>query len=279
MSSFRISLVQMNASPANRKSNLAKIETFVNKAVKEKVQIICFPELSTCGYDRDFPISLSEDILGYTSSKLLKISKDKNIAIISGMLERERDTLYITQIITFPDGRIEKYRKTHLGKYERNVCTPGDELPIFTMYDIDNPLQKVTFGVGICYDFHFPEVVTSLSSQGAEIIFAPHASPMLGDKRLNIWKKYMGTRAYDNRVYLAACNLIGKNSFEKFGGGIGIWNPYGSMVAEYKNDTEKLISFDINLDELRNIRNGEKGHMKSPFYLKDRRRDLYSKYI
>jgi len=280
MSSFKISLVQMNAISSDKNTNLVKIESFVDQAAKEGAHIICFPELSTCGYDRNFPRSLAENILGHTSTRLVEMSRDYNIVIISGMLEKESDTFYITQVITFPDGRIEKYRKTHLGKYERMICTQGDELPIFQMYNnADNGLQKVKFGVGICYDLHFPEVVASLSSQGAEIVFAPHASPMSGEKRLKIWEKYMGARAYDNRVYLAACNLTCRNCSVKFGGGIGIWDPFGNMVTEYKEGDEKLIFFDIDLDKLRSIRQGKAGHMKNPFYLKDRRGDLYSKYL
>ncbi|WP_432408406.1 nitrilase-related carbon-nitrogen hydrolase [Wukongibacter sp. M2B1] len=275
MDSFRISLVQMNSIPSNKDLNLKKISRFVNKAAINKAKIICFPELSTCGYDRNLPISLSEDIMGYTSERLAKMSRDNDIIILAGMLEKDKNNVYITQVITFPDGRIERYRKTHLGKYERNVYSLGQVLPIFKTNSIHNPMEDLDFGVAICYDFHFPEVVASLSIQGAKIVFAPHASPISGEKRLEIWKKYMGTRAYDNRIYLAACNLVGNNGKKSFGGGIGIWDPFGELVKEYTEENENIIFFDADLDVLNNIREGKKGHMKHPFFLKDRRVDLY----
>lgn len=276
---FKISLVQMNAIHSNKEVNLTKINNFVNEAVKKKAKIICFPELSTCGYDRKLPITLAEEIPGYTSSKLMEIAINKKITIIAGMLEKERNHIYITQILTFPSGKIEKYRKTHLGKYEKNRYLAGEELPVFNMRNFDNVIEKVHFSIGICYDLHFPEVITAFSVQGAQIVFAPHASPMTAERRVQIWNKYMGTRAYDNRVYLAACNLVGNNGFKSFGGGMGIWDPFGNLVKEYKQEDENIIFFDLNLEELNNIRKGKSGHMKKPFYIKDRRAQLYSKYI
>lgn len=275
MNSFRISLVQMNAIPSKKDLNLGKISSFVNAAAKKKAKIICFPELSTCGYDRNLPISLSEDISGYTSEKLLKMAICNDIVIMAGMLEKDTSFIYITQVIAFPDGRIEKYRKTHLGNYEKMVYSPGQDLPVFRIPNIHTPIETINFGIGLCYDLHFPEVVSSLSIQGAQIVFAPHASPIPGERRLEIWKKYMGARAYDNRVYLAACNLVGNNGYKKFGGGIGIWDPLGNLVAEYKEENENIIFFDVNLKLITDIRKGKAGNMENPFFLKDRRNDLY----
>lgn len=275
MKGFKIALAQINAIPSNKDLNLQKISKFVTEAAKEKAKIICFPELSTCGYHRNLPINLSENIMGFTSIKLLKMSKDKNIVIIAGMLEKDRNNTYITQVIAFPDGKIEKYRKTHLGKYERKKYSPGQNLPIFKTKDTQYKVETVNFGIGICYDLHFPEVVSSLSIQGAHIIFAPHASPIPIKKRFEIWEKYMGARAYDNRVYLAACNLIGNNGYKKFGGGIGIWDPFGNLVKKYTKENEGILSFDVDFDILDNIRKNKSEHMKTPFFLKDRRTDLY----
>ncbi|WP_432663695.1 nitrilase-related carbon-nitrogen hydrolase [Wukongibacter baidiensis] len=275
MSDFRISLVQMNAIPSDKESNLQKISRFVNAAAIKKAKVICFPELSTCGYDRNLSLSLSEDLMGYTSQRLSEMSKDKGIVILAGMLERDGNNTYIVHVIAFPDGRIERYRKTHLGKYEREIYSPGQNLPVFKMENSHHQAETVNFGVAICYDLHFPEVVASMSLQGAQIVFAPHASPISGERRLEVWKKYMGARAYDNRVYLAACNLVGDCGDKRFGGGIGIWNPFGDLVKEYTEENENMIFFDVDINTLNDIRSEKKGHMRNPYFLKDRRADLY----
>ncbi|MFD3157305.1 hypothetical protein ACFIJ5_10655 [Haloimpatiens sp. FM7330] len=58
-----------------------------------------------------------------------------------------------------------------------------------------------------------------------------------------------------------------------------VWNPLGKLVESYKKDDENIIFFDLDLESLNNIREGKSGHMKNPFYLKDRRGELYQKYI
>lgn len=268
MNKFRIALVQMESIVSNKEENLTKISDFVDKASDKGPEIICFPEMSLCGYDRNFPRNLGEKIPGCISSRLLKMSKNKNITIIVGLLEIENSIRYITQIVTFPDGRVEKYRKTHLGENEKKFCAAGDKLPVFKMKSLKNIDEEVKFGIGICYDLHFPEVVSIMSRQKAQIIFAPFASPMNGEKRFSVWEKYMAARAYDNRVYIAACNFKG----------LALWNPYGNLVSSYKKDDENITVFDLDLENLKDIREGKRGHMKNPFYLKDRRWELYRKY-
>lgn len=268
MDKFKIALVQMK-SILNKEKNLTKINNFVNKAANKGAKIICFPEMSVCGYDRNFSKNLAEKIPGYISLKLLEMVRNKNIVIIAGMLEMQDSNRYITQITVFPDGKVEKYRKTHLGKNERNFCLAGDELPIFKMKCSKNTNKEVKFGIGICYDLHFPEVVSIMSLQGAQIIFAPFASPLSGEKRFNVWEKYMGARAYDNRVYVAACNFKG----------MGIWDPFGNLAKSYKKDDENIILLDLDLENLNDIREGKSGYMKNQFFLKDRRAELYRKYI
>jgi len=88
-----------------------------------------------------------------------------------------RSKPYITQLVALPDGSVQKYRKTHLGRSEIPHFIPGNELPVFNT-------ARARFAVQICWDLHFPEVSTILSLKGAEIIFAPHASPsIVGDRK------------------------------------------------------------------------------------------------
>lgn len=266
MDKFRIALVQMKPT-LNKEENLKKICRFVNEACKNGAEIVCFPEMSLCGYCKDFEKIIRNKIPGDTTKKLLQIAKNKKITIIAGILEKEKDNLYITQIIAFKDGTLKKYRKTHLGENEKKFCTAGDEIPVFKIKSLNN--EEISFGIAICYDLHFPEVISIMSSLGAEIVFAPFASPMDGDKRFRMWEKYMNARAYDNRVYLAACNFYG----------VGIWNPLGDTVKSYKKDDEKIIIYDLDLEKLKNIRNPKEEKMKNKFFLKDNRNELYKKYM
>ncbi|MBS4024924.1 MAG: hypothetical protein KGZ96_04525 [Clostridia bacterium] len=60
---------------------------------------------------------------------------------------------FITHMVFFPDGKIDKYQKTHLGHSEKEYFAPGNELPMFQT-------EKIKFGIQICWELHFPEITT-----------------------------------------------------------------------------------------------------------------------
>ena len=90
---------------------------------------------------------------------------------VTGLLERDGDTLYNAAILVGPDGLIGSYRKTHLPflGVDRFVM-PGDELKVF-----DTPLGRI--GLIICYDLRFPEVTRTLALAGADIVALPTELP------------------------------------------------------------------------------------------------------
>ena len=266
---FRIALVQMDSSKG-KKTNLDKIASFTAKAAGNGADIICFPELSITGYTCDHPLLKAETIPGASSNALSRLSTSYRIIILAGLIEKEETRLYITQVAVFPDGRVETYRKTHLGRRERKVFSPGNRLPVFKA--LNDRGQAASFAIGICYDMHFPELATRYALKGALIIFSPHASPLGGDKRIAIWDRYLGARAYDNSIYVAACNHLGNDGTKPWGGGIGIWEP--STANTLKTETspnEAILYHDVDLAALEKKRNKR----NKTFYIKDRRGQLY----
>ncbi|MCL2336985.1 MAG: nitrilase, partial [Firmicutes bacterium] len=192
----RIALVQMASTLGETKKNLDHIERFTKQAAAQKAAVICFPELCIPGYNRELARSIAEPVPGPSSARLLHLAKQSGLLVLAGLAEQaagegETEKPYITQLAAYPDGRLLKYRKTHLGNSEKPYFTPGNELPVFRLAD------RAAFGLCICWDLHFPEVSAILSLKGAEIIFSPHASPAIAGDRKEIWLKYMTARAYD----------------------------------------------------------------------------------
>ena len=264
LSCFRICLVQMDSSVKSKAANLAKIDFFAARAASAGAVIICFPELSISGYGTKHPEILAEPIPGDTANRVARMAARYKIVILAGMVESSEDRFYISHIAAFPDKHIEKYRKTHLGRMERAVFSAGQTLPVFHLKD--DAGHEMFFGIGICYDMHFPEVAAAYSLKGAHIIFSPHASPLGGMKRITVWNKYMGARAYDNTLYVAACNHICDGGGK--GSGMGVW-AYRSaaLICEYHGVEEKMLFCDLDLSIL-NIHREKKSKI---FYLKDRR--------
>ena len=275
MKKTRIALVQMESKLGRTGDNLDKIERFTRQAAAQNAAVICFPELCIPCYSRDLAWSAAEPVPGPSSKIILNMAKKYNLVIMAGLAEQSvAEKPYITQLVAYPDGGLCKYRKTHLGNSEKPYFTPGEDLPVFQLAD------RATLGLSICWDLHFPEVSTVLSLKGAEIIFAPHASPAIVGDRREIWLKYMTARAYDNAVYLAACNLVGDDGAgHSFCGGALVIDPRGNVVAEAFNGREELLVADLDHEIINTIRRKESPSMRFSFFLSARRPELYQDLI
>jgi predicted amidohydrolase len=279
MEQTRIALVQMQSKLGEVKENLQKMALYIKEAAGDGVNIICFPELCVPCYSRDQSCRYAEPVPGESSLFLANLARENNITVLAGLAEKQEnggshgEKPYITQLIALPDGSVQKYRKTHLGRSEIPHFIPGNELPVFNT-------ARARFAVQICWDLHFPEVSTILSLKGAEIIFAPHASPAIVGDRKEIWLKYLAARAYDNTVFVAACNLAGGDGAgNNFCGGALVLDPKGNVIAESFGDCENMLVADLDPDPINTIRQQEARTMRNIFFLAARRPELYGELL
>ncbi|MCL6479768.1 MAG: nitrilase family protein [Peptococcaceae bacterium] len=270
MEKVRLALVQMRSELGMLEKNLKKTEEYISRAGAGGVDIICFPEMCLQGYSRDKAQKTSLQVPGEITGRLGEAARSNGVVVLAGLAESSGNGRpYITQLVAFPDGTLQKYRKTHLGKSEQPFFTAGDELPVFST-------GKARFGIQICWDMHFPEVSAILSLKGAEIIFAPHASPVIVGDRRGIWMKYLAARAYDNSVFVAAVNLVGEDGAgRQFCGGALILDPRGNPVAECFDGKEGMLVADLDPELINNIRLKKSRSMRDSFYLECRRPELY----
>lgn len=272
MRQTRIALVQMQSKFADIEGNLAKIGQFAGEASRRGVDIICYPELCLQGYSHTGAGSYAQPIPGPAAKQILNMAQTYGLTMLVGLAEQaENDKPYIAQLVAHPDGKWDLYRKTHLGSREIAYFSPGQKLPVFRH-------KKAVFGLLICWDLHLPEAATLLSLKGAEIIFAPHASPMIsGNRRRSTWLKYMPARAYDNTVFVASCNLVGDNGAGRtFCGGTLVIDPKGNVLVESFQKEEHLLVADLQPQPINAIRYEKTGSMRSRFYLDARRPGLYT---
>jgi len=270
MEKTRIALVQMQSHLGMVEKNLIKIEDYISRAGDGGSDIICFPEMCLQGYSRDKAGLTAVQLPGEISGRISRMAVNNGITVLVGMAEEGGpEKIYITQMVFFPDGSMQKYRKTHLGKSEKPYFMAGDDLPVFST-------DKACFGIQICWDMHFPEVSAILSLKGAEIVFAPHASPVIVGDRRAIWMKYMAARAYDNSFFLAACNLVGEDGRgQEFCGGAMVLDPKGNTLAESFGQGEGMLVADLDPEMINTIRMRKSKSMRDSFFLDGRRPDLY----
>ena len=189
---------------------------------------VCFPEAFLTGYfPKEAPLhALTREALQPVS----RLAAETGVDILTGFLEEDRGNFYITQGLFRPDGQQFFYRKTHLGLREAETITPGEDLPVF-------PLScGVGVGIALCVELHFPEIARTLAEKGALLILSPHAVPQKAGSREAIWSRLLPARSYDNRVYMACCNLWG---------GCMATDPRGDTVLSCFDADIPLAVFDL----------------------------------
>ena len=271
----QIGLVQMESLVGETERNFKRIIDFAQIAQKQGISVLCYPECALNGYS---PPDASEIGVSLQSSwlrQLKECSQDLRITLLVGLVEQERDSKkpYNSQVILSSDMDLAVYHKVHLGRSEQEYFTSGSSFPVFTA-------QGMVFAVGICWDWHFPELAAIYSLKGAEVLFAPHASPKIAGDRKEIWLRYLGARAYDNSVYLGACNLIGSNGkTREFSGGALIIGPKGELAAQSHSTEETILSAVLSAEKINHIRRVDRTSMRDSFFLADRRKELYQELL
>ena len=271
----RIGLVQMESLVGETERNFRKIINLTETAQKQEISLLCFPECALHGYSPQDASEMGDSLQSSWIVQLRECSQDLGITLLVGLLEQGNDVHkpYISHVILSPEKEPAVYRKVHLGRSEMEHFTPGESFPVFSAHG-------TRFAVGICWDWHFPEMAAIYSLKGAEVIFAPHASPVVAGDRKEIWLRYLGARAYDNSVYLGACNLIGGNGkSKKFSGGALVLGPKGELLNQSQLCEEGILAASLSADRINLIRSPDRVSMKDSFFLADRRKELYHELI
>ncbi len=268
MRDIKVAIAVFNACVGNTCGNLDKTFDCVKQAAEAGAEVICFPEMSITGYSNHPDIALqAEPIPGPSVNELVALSKKENILVLAGLAEKgENGCVHASHVAIAPDGILGVYRKLHIAPTEQAMYTAGGDIPVFEF-------QGITFGIQLCYDAHFPELSTRMAMQGAEMIFLPHASPRgrAIDKHRS-WMRHLPARAYDNSLFVIACNQTGDN--EKglcFPGNAVVIGPSGNIQKEWTSGEEALHTFDLKADEFQRVRDN-----RMHFFLPNRRPDLYT---
>lgn len=269
MRDLKIAAVSMHSEPGRIEENLDRMTSFVRDASGRGADIVCFPELSITGYvvkdpERVCSSRLFEEIL----QEVLHRARRYGILLLAGAVEY-RDGgggPFITHIVAGPEGLLGLYRKTHLSPQERETYLAGDEIEVFSC-------MGASFGVQLCYEAHFPEISTLMALKGAEIIFVPHASPRAGraQGKIRSWMRHLPGRAFDNALFVVACNQVGRTGEGLFFPGVVLaLNPAGRVIASYSGSSEKMLLLTLKGGDLKEIR----GH-RMKYFLPYRRAELY----
>lgn len=261
---IKLALVQATACD-DISVNLQTLADYTAAAAHAGCQVICFPECFLTGYAPEEADVRAVSAASVIFDRISRLAVTHSMDILAGFMEKSGTRFHITHGLWRKDGSREYYRKTHLGKREQLFFSPGKELPVFSLSD------GTCIGIALCVETHYPEIAQTLALKGATVIFAPHAVPRVSGDREAIWGKYIPARSYDNRVYMACCNLW---DADRFGGGCMVTGPRGEVTASCFRDAPSLLVCELQPETAASFRDPENKRSRH-FYPAFRKKDLY----
>jgi len=273
---LRVASVQFESAPGDKEANFRKIEDFTERAAKQNVRLIVFPECCITGYwfMRNLSVKelsqLAEPIFdGPSSRRLIELANRFGVTIGAGLVETGAPgEFYNSYIVAMPDGSAHRHRKLH--SFEHLAMRSGSELTVFDLPD------GFRAGVLICYDCNIIENVRLTALRGAEILIAPHQTggcrsrnphlmgvidrrvwderhknpgeierELRGDKGRGWLMRWLPSRAHDNGLFLIFSNGVGVDDDEIRTGNAMILDPYGRILAETCKADDDMVIADL----------------------------------
>src|SRR5262249_45702825 len=244
---MRIGHCQLVSAPGDFEGNLGKVIKGLERADRERVEIVCFPECFLTGYE-DTEVAVRKSAFAADSPQMMKLlDRTQRFAatFTVGYNEKRSDDLYNTAVVVHKGHILGSYSKcSAYMKFHKQ----GRDFPVFER-------DGVKFGVVICSDGGYIEPARILALKGARIIFSPHYN-YIGAKGLighfmHVRADHVA-RAVENCVYFLRGNnvVVGKEEGLTKTEGVGygdsyLVDPFGEIVVRSRRLVEDFIFADI----------------------------------
>ena len=161
------------------------------------------------------------------------------------------------------------YRKTHLSPTEKGIYRAGGKLNTFDW-------NGWTIGIQLCYEAHFPEISTAMALKGADLLLMPHASPRgTPQDKFDSWMRHLTARAFDNGIFVAACNQTGGNGKGlSFPGVALVLGPDGKLLKVFQGEEESILTATLQKKALHEVR-----EHRMKYFLPQRKPELYDRLL
>ena len=243
MKQFKVAAIQIGPEPTSGKVSEESVERLISEAVIREAKILCFPEHWLEEENQNAVLS--------TLDLMRKLARKFSVTIIAGgFYEELEDGTYVTAPVVDPCGHlVGRQRKVHLFGAEKARARPGSE---YVLFDVD----RVRFGVIVCYDAVFPEVARTFALKGAEILFVPSRILKAGNEP---WSVYLSTRCLENRLPVVASNVVWPPRYSGHSMILGLRQDSDSKIV-YPNplatggESPEALVADLDLETARKLR-------------------------
>lgn len=250
---MRIGHAQLESRYGDFDANLGKVVGALERADRDRVEILCFPECFLTGYPdtEELARKTAFAVDSPPMHRLLDRTARFEATAIVGFNELRGTALYNTVAVLHKGHLLGTYSKcTAYMPFHRQ----GREFPVFDR-------GGVKFGVLICSDGGYIEPARILALKGARILFAPHFNYIGKDGLLGHFQQVRAdhvARAVENRVFFVRGNnvCLAKDPAITRTDGVGygdsyIVDPNGEILVRSRRHREDFLVADVDPTEAR----------------------------
>ena len=247
MKTLRLALAQINTTVGDLEGNANKVIDYAARARDQGADIVAFPELTLPGYPPEDLLMRSRFIDDNLKALRHVASKISGITAAVGFADSNTDLFNAAAVLH--DGQVRGvYHKQYLPNYgvfdERRYFLEGQRCQLFT-------IAGARVGLSICEDLWYAEgAAQALGLAGADVVLNLSGSPYHHGKR-HFRERMFATRAADNAVIVAHCNLVGGQDELVFDGNSMVFDHEGELTAHAPSFEEHLLVIDLDLESLR----------------------------
>jgi NAD+ synthase (glutamine-hydrolysing) len=248
MNTIRVALAQINPTVGDLAGNTDLVLDHIGRARATGADLVAFPELVLTGYPPEDLLLKPHFVRQNLKALDRVIGAAKDLIVIAGFVDTDGSDIYNAAAVIVNGKLVDKYHKNFLPNYgvfdEERYFQRGTRCPVFS-------LGETRIGVNICEDIWYPGGPTKLQALvgDAHLIINISSSPYHARKTLDR-ERMLCTRAEDNAVALAYCNVVGGQDELVFDGNSLIINEDGRIIARGLAFKEDLVVADIDIEHV-----------------------------
>lgn len=226
-----VAIAQVDIIWEDKAQNRRCCEKLIKQSALDGADIIVFPEMTLTGFTMHSATMGEAEKESETVSFFSSLAKIHKIAIIFGVIFRDRLGKGRNMAITVDkNGRvIARYQKIHPFSYAREdrYYKSGNQLVAFR-------LNGWKCAVAICYDLRFAGLFEAMAQQKPDMIFV---IANWAKKRIEHWKILLAARALDTQAFVVGVNRVGEGDGVFYNGCSRVHGPDSALVHDAKNAT------------------------------------------
>ena len=248
MNTLRIALAQINPTVGDLEKNTTLVLDYIDRSREVGADIVAFPELALTGYPPE-DLLLKPHFVRENIEALYRIIEAAgDLIVVVGFVDTDGSDIYNAAAVIAGGKLVDAYHKNFLPNYgvfdEERYFQSGTRCPVFSS-------GEARIGVNICEDIWYPGGPAKLQALvgDAHLLINISSSPYHARKTVDR-ERMLCTRAEDNAVALAYCNVVGGQDELVFDGNSLIIDQDGRPIARGLPFAEDLIVADIDIERV-----------------------------